>query len=80
MPTSYARANEKKRFVRTLVRVAEEVEPGVGAQSSFPESPGQSLSNTQVYTVSGVGRGIRSDGDYGIRGQNFLLIFLKTFI
>ena len=55
-------------------------EPAVGGQSSFPKSPGQSLSNTQVYTVSRAGRGIRSDGDYGIHGQNFLLIFKKKFI
>lgn len=48
---------------------------GVGGQRSFPESPGQSLSNTQVYAVNGADRGIRSDGDYSIRGQNFLFFF-----
>ena len=48
---------------------------GVGGQRSFPESPGQSLSNTQVYAVNGADRGIRSDGDYSIRGQNFLSFF-----
>ena len=53
---------------------------GVGAQRSFPESPRQSLTNTQVYAVNGAGRGIRSDGNYGIRAQNFLLIFLKIYL
>lgn len=75
MPTSYARPHEKKRFVCTSVKLAGEVKAWGWGQQSFPESPGQSLSNTQVYAVNGEGRGIRSDGDYGICGQNFLLIF-----
>ena len=53
---------------------------GVGGQRSFPESPGQSLSNTQVYAVNGADRGIRSDGNYGIHGQNFLLIFFLNLV